>query len=106
MPASSSGSENLFTYHGIDKCSIDKCNMTTTDSQAATLQASVAITRAVAALEAGLFCNTPSQSDASAAHPKEALQEVEVQILMLPLPWYTSRNGCGILPSAACLSES
>ena len=78
--------------------------MTTTDSQAATLQASAAITRAVAALEAGLFCNTPSQSDAGATHAEDALQEIEVQTLMLPLPCYASGNGCGILPSAACLS--
>ncbi len=80
--------------------------MTRADSQAATLQASATITRAVAALEAGLFCNTPSQSDAGVAHAKEALQEIEVQTLMLPLPCNTPRTGCGILPLAACLSES
>ncbi|KAL0042551.1 hypothetical protein WJX79_003322 [Trebouxia sp. C0005] len=42
-------------------------------------QASAAITRAVAALEAGLSCNTPSQSDAGVTHAKEALQAIEDQ---------------------------
>ena len=56
--------------------------MTRADSRAANLQASAAITKAVAALEAGLSCNTPRQSDEP--HPKEALQEIEVQTLMLP----------------------
>ncbi|KAA6417398.1 MAG: cell division-associated BIMB-like, partial [Trebouxia sp. A1-2] len=41
--------------------------------------ASAAITRAVAALEAGLSCNTPSQSDAGVTHAKEALQAIEDQ---------------------------
>lgn len=86
---------------------MDNCrDITRTYRQAATLQASGTIIRAVAALEAGLFCNTPSQSDAGATHAKEAFQEIEVQTLMLPLPCYTSRVGCGILPSAACLSGS
>jgi len=46
---------------------MDNCrDITRTYRQAATLQASGTIIRAVAALEAGLFCNTPSQSDAGA----------------------------------------
>lgn len=57
--------------------------MTGDNLQAAKLQASAAITRAVAALEAGLSCNTPSQSDAGVTHAKEALQAIEVQKLMI-----------------------